>query len=148
MDNVYWYYRLEWCFFFFLIKTKQQPKKKGKKLKPRKNTKLERFCLYAEKVILKAGSIQELLPKGLVPQGSSPVEEDGAVGPREGWRKRDTSDVDCTTHTQLLLTVFLLLFLAFFPFKKISCINKCSKFVMASGFLSLALVWELCCREP
>lgn len=36
-----------------------------KKLKPKKNTKLEPFCLYAVKVILKAGSIPELVPKGL-----------------------------------------------------------------------------------
>lgn len=59
----------------------------------------------------------------------------------ERWdRGRDVSDVDCTTHVQLLLMVFyyfvIILFLAFFPFKKISCINKCSKFVKASGVLS------------
>lgn len=35
MDNVYWYYRLEWCFFF------NKNKKKEKKLKPKKTTKLE-----------------------------------------------------------------------------------------------------------
>lgn len=64
------------------------------------------------------------------------MEEDGAVG-----QGRDTSDVDCTTHIQLLLTGFfyyfvIILVLAFFPSKKISCINKCSKFVVASGVLS------------
>lgn len=80
MDNVYWYYRLEWCFFFF----KKNKTKKGKKLKPKKNTKLERFCLYAEKVILKAGSIPELLPKGLGTMRQLHHGGDRAVRPREG----------------------------------------------------------------
>lgn len=47
---------------FLKIKTKQ---KKKEKLEPKENTKLEQFCLYAVKVIPKAGSIPELVPKGL-----------------------------------------------------------------------------------
>lgn len=69
--------------FFFLNKNKTT-KKKGKKLKPEKNTELERFCLYAEKVILKAGSIPELLPKGLGTMRQLHHGGDRAVGPREG----------------------------------------------------------------
>lgn len=51
----------DWSGAFFLIKQQQ----KRKKLKPKQNAKLERFCLYGEKVAPKAGSVQGTL-KGLV----------------------------------------------------------------------------------
>lgn len=64
MDDVYWYYSLEWCFFFFfLIKTKPQQKKRKKKLKPEKNTNLQQFCLRAE-AAPGAGSTARCCPRG------------------------------------------------------------------------------------
>lgn len=98
MDDVYWYYSLEWCFFFsFLIKTKPQQKKKRKKeLKPEKNTKLEQFCLRAE-AALGAGSTARCCPRGR--RCREGTEQQG---------RGDAAAVGCATHTQLLLTGLLL----------------------------------------
>lgn len=60
MDNVYWYYRLEWCFLFsFLIKKK---KKTMKKIRTQ-----EKYQIGMVLTPENFGSIQELLPRGLVP---------------------------------------------------------------------------------
>lgn len=108
MDNVYWYYRLEWC--FFLIKAKQL--KKRKKIKTQETHQIGMILSICRKSDPKSWQHPRAAARGTWDHDAAPA------GRRmEQWdRGRDTSDVDCTTHIQLLLTVFFIILLLYYYF--------------------------------